>query len=275
MLIIILIILYFYFIYQNGILLNTNKFNTFEHGKKYKFKIPINKDEYLIFWYYKNNNNNINNKTIIYFSGYFESYNLYFTPNRIKLFTNEPFNLNFIICDYRGMGLSKGKYNESNMLQDGIYLINYLINNKENKILNINISDIILYGYSISTITILHINKYLFLYNLKPYKIILEAPLYIFSSNKLINKLIKKYIKYEFKSNIINNIHFINSPILILHGYNDSIISYKQSIFIIKNIQNNNKINQYLYYVLIKNSGHHNILKNNKIHKIMYNFLKN
>lgn len=270
MIIIVLLFLYFYIIYQNGIRINTNIFNKF-HGKKYKFKIPINNKEYIIFWYYLNDPKN---KTIIYFPGYNESYNLFFTPNRINIFTKHPYNLNFIICDYRGIGLSKGKYTEKNMLDDGIYLITYILS-KENRILDINIKDIILYGYSISTITILHINKYLYKKNYIPYKIILEAPLYKFSYNYYVNNIIQKTLNYNFQSNIIDNLNYINCSILILHGLKDSIISHKQSQDLVNIIKTNKNINKYLFYIILENHGHNNILQNYKSHILIYNFIYN
>jgi len=243
MIIIILLILYYYIIYQNGIIINSNKnlnknskcsnlnYNNLKYTI-YKEKLIINSNEYITFWYYKQNNISNNTKTIIYFPGYLESNELYFSPNRAILFTNYPYNMNFIIFDYRGIGESKGIYNEENMLSDGIYLLNYLLDHKN---FNININNIILYGFSIGTLSVLFLNKYLIENNLKPNKIILEAPLYKFSLNNLINKFIKFYINYSFTINILDYLKYIKSPILILHGNKDTIISSQQSKNILKN----------------------------------------
>jgi pimeloyl-ACP methyl ester carboxylesterase len=276
-LILILLIFYYYIIYQNGIIINSNKFfrnNILKNYKKYKYKIHINNNEYIIFWYYKSNKNN-NNKTILYFFGYLESYSLNFTPNKINLFTNNLYNLDFIIFDYRGIGESKGKYNEKNMLNDGLYIIDYLLNNKK---FNLNINNLILYGYSIGSISVLFLNKILVQNNLKPNKIILEAPLYTFSLNNLFNKLIKYFINYDLNFNILENLKYIKSPILILHGNKDTIISYNQSKDIIQLLIKLNKLNKKkinIQYLFLQNAGHNNLLKFKKTQSILFNFIKN
>jgi pimeloyl-ACP methyl ester carboxylesterase len=269
MLIYILLLLFYYIIYQNGIILNSNKYYSSKNYTKYKYKIEINNNEYLICWYYKLNNN-INNKTIIYYPGYFESYNLYFTPNRLKLFTNYPYYYNFITFDYRGIGKSKGKYNENNMLEDSIIIINYILSNKY---LNINIKDIILYGYSIGTINVLYTNQILINNNLIPHKIILEAPLYLFSLNKSINFIISNLINYKLKFKILDSLNNIKCPILILHGNKDTIISVNQSKYIINLISKKN-IKKYLNYLILNNAGHNNILNYSSSHKIILKFLE-
>lgn len=249
--IIIYLIILFYLFYLNKII----KFN-----KNNIYYLQINENESLEFIFLSSQKKD--KKIILYCNGYLESINFNFGLNKIKLLNDSFFNKNIISYNYnRVIKNNKTIVNNNNILKDSIYFIKFILSKNG---LNIKAENLILFGKSLGTCVILHINKYLYSKNLNPNKIILESPLYALSLNNTLNIFYQKITNLYFIKDLLYNLQFINSEIFILYGKNDFIINYKQIKNIINLLIKLNK-KKYLNYVILNNYGHNNLLKNNSL----------
>lgn len=241
--IICIIIILYYLLYLNGMNIDYNS-NLDINYLKLK-----NKKDKLEYVYIKSNNNS--NITILYFQGYLETIKINFGLNKVK----------YLNKDYNVISYNYSK-NKNNILSESKNFIQFILSKNG---LNINPNNLILFGKSYGCYLTLEINKYLYMNKIKIYKIILESPFYSLSLNKFSNNILEKITNIKNIKNILYNLQFINTDILILYGIHDVIINIKQIKDIINLLKKINK-KKYLHYIISKNSGHNNILqnKNNK-----------
>ena len=212
LLIVYFIITFFLYFFQRNLLYHPTENNY--HGDELKVsieKIKINtKDNLeLLSWYHKKN---ARYKTILFLHG-----NAGTLENRIhKINHFKDIEINFLILSWRGFSGNIGKPTEEGLYEDANSAIRWLKNQGFEE------SDIIIYGESLGTGVATEIAQ-----NKNFAGIILESP---FTSmveagkNKYpffpIGLLLKD--KYESHKKIKN----INSPILIMHGEDDSIVPF-------------------------------------------------
>lgn len=207
-----LIVVMFIYFYQRKLLYHPSENNYLdETNLNHKIeKIYVQSDTKLISWYY---NNNKSHKTILFFHG-----NAGRLDNRVyKLNELAKLNINYFIVAYRGFSGNEGKPSEEGIYKDSEAAKKWLNEN------GVDDKNIILYGESLGTAVAVDLaSKNNFA------GIILESP---FTS---MTKLAKKYYPYlpvkillKDKYDSENKLHKINIPILIMHGYKDTIVPFE------------------------------------------------
>lgn len=150
-------------------------------------------------------------------------------------------NYDVLMIDYRSFGKSRGKLHEKALYSDAEYIYNELKKEYREK-------NIIIYGRSMGT----GIAAYISSAN-EPGYLVLEAPYY----NML--QLVRQYyplfpgflLRYKIPTNeFLKN---VNCPVTIIHGTNDEVISYAQSVKLKEFLKEEDEL------ITIKN-GHHNDL---------------
>ena len=202
------------FIFQRNLMYHPNENNYF--GDKLEVnieKVNINTPDNLslLGWFHKKNLNKF--KTIIYFHG-----NAGTLENRIhKLNHFKNMEVNFLIIAWRGFSGNDGKPTENGLYLDGMSAVNWILDQ------GVKEEDIILYGESLGTGIATEIAQ-----NKNFAGVILETPFTsIINAAKEfypyipVNLLIKD--RYENYKKIKN----IKSPILIMHGEQDTIVPFK------------------------------------------------
>jgi len=162
------------------------------------------------------------------------------------------------ILDYRGFGKTKGKIkNQKQFFSDAQVAYDYC-KNKYNE------NRIIILGYSIGTAPASKLAS-----ENMPKKVILQAPFY-----SLVNIMKKQFpiiptflLKYKFENG--KYLQKSKVPIIIFHGDNDKVISYKESLA----LKNDFKLNDDRLYIL-KNQGHNGMTYNNDYKDIVSSLLK-
>ena len=202
------------FIFQRNLMYHPNENNYFGYNlevniEKVNIKTPDNLS--LLGWFHKKDLNKF--KTIVYFHG-----NAGTLDNRIhKLNQFKDMDVNFLIIAWRGFSGNKGKPSENGLYIDGLSAVNWIIDQ------GVKEEDIILYGESLGTGIATEIAQ-----NKNFAGVILETPFtsMIDAAKEFypyipINLLLKD--KYENFKKIKN----IDSPILIMHGEQDTIVPFK------------------------------------------------
>ena len=228
-------VIIFLFFYQRKLLYHPSENNyldetSLNHNIEKKF---IQSENKLVSWYFEKNSDY---KTILFFHG-----NAGKLDNRVyKLNELSKLEINYLIIAYRGFSGNEGKPTESGLYQDAKSAKIWLNNN------GVKDKDIILYGESLGTAVAVDLaSKHNFA------GIILESP---FTS---MTRLAKKYypifpvkiiLKDKFDS--INKIQKINSPLLVMHGEEDTIVPFSMGVEIFE--KSNTQKSKYF----IKNDDH-------------------
>ena len=148
--------------------------------------------------------------------------------------------INYLIIAYRGFSGNEGKPTESGLYEDAKSAKIWLNNN------GVKDKDIILYGESLGTAVAVDLaSKHTFA------GIILESP--FTSMTRLAQKYypifpVKIILKDKFDS--INKIQKINSPLLVMHGEEDTIVPFSMGVKIFE--KSNTQKSKYF----IKNDDH-------------------
>ena len=202
------------FIFQRNLMYHPSENNYF--GDKLevnieKVNIKTSDNLSLLAWFHKKDLNKF--KTIVYFHG-----NAGTLDNRIhKLNHFKDMDVNFLIIAWRGFSGNEGKPTEEGLYIDGLSAINWITNQ------GVKEEDIILYGESLGTGIATEIAQ-----NKNFAGVILETP---FTSMINAAKEFYPYIpvnlllKDRFEN--FKKIKNINSPILIMHGEQDTIVPFK------------------------------------------------
>ena len=206
-----LITLIIYF-YQRKLLYHPSENNYLdENSLTHKIeKISIKSENDLIGWYYFKNKNY---KTLLFFHG-----NAGKLDNRVyKLNELSRLDVNYLIVAYRGFSGNKGNPSEKGLYMDSLAAKKWLNN------IGVEDESIILYGESLGTAVAVNLaseNKFA--------GIILESP---FTS---MVKLAKKYYPYlpvkillKDKYESEKKLRGINTPILVMHGEQDTIVPFE------------------------------------------------
>ena len=206
-------VLFILFIFQRNLMYHPSENNYFGDTLEVnieKVNIKTSDNLNLLGWFHKKNLNKF--KTIVYFHG-----NAGTLENRIhKLNHFKDMEVNFLIIAWRGFSDNKGKPSENGLYIDGISAVNWIINQ------GVKEKDIILYGESLGTGIATEIAQ-----NKNFAGVILETP---FTSMINAAKEFYPYIpvnlllKDRFEN--FKKIKNINSPILIMHGEQDTIVPF-------------------------------------------------
>ena len=228
-------VIIFLFFYQRKLLYHPSENNyldetSLNHNIEKKF---IQSENKLVSWYFEKNSDY---KTILFFHG-----NAGKLDNRVyKLNELSKLEINYLIIAYRGFSGNEGKPTESGLYQDAKSAKIWLNNN------GVKDKDIILYGESLGTaVAVDLVSKHKFA------GIILESP--FTSMTRLAQKYypifpVKIILKDKFDS--INKIQKINSPLLVMHGEEDTIVPFSMGVEIF------DKSNTQKTKYFIKNDDH-------------------
>jgi pimeloyl-ACP methyl ester carboxylesterase len=139
-------------------------------------------------------------------------------------------NINVLAIEYPNYGIysSNNPTNAENILNDAEIIFKFI-----NEVQSIEESDIILMGRSIGTgpaTYLASVHNVLALILLSPFKSIKEAVKTLFPRLNIGN-IIQNLVKERF--NNMENISKVQSPILFLHGKNDTLIPYSHSLDLI------------------------------------------
>tara|TARA_B100000575_G_scaffold238347_1_gene200660 strand:+ start:1583 stop:2389 length:807 start_codon:yes stop_codon:yes gene_type:complete len=228
-------VIIFLFFYQRKLLYHPSENNyldetSLNHNIEKKF---IQSENKLVSWYFEKNSDY---KTILFFHG-----NAGKLDNRVyKLNELSKLDLNYLIIAYRGFSGNEGKPTEDGLYKDAKSAKIWLNNN------GVKDKDIILYGESLGTAVAVDLaskNKFA--------GIILESP--FTSMTRLAQKYypifpVKIILKDKFDS--INKIQKINSPLLVMHGEEDTIVPFSMGVEIFE--KSNTQKSKYF----IKNDDH-------------------
>ncbi len=228
-------VIIFLFFYQRKLLYHPSENNyldetSLNHNIEKKF---IQSENKLVSWYFEKNSDY---KTILFFHG-----NAGKLDNRVyKLNELSKLEINYLIIAYRGFSGNEGKPTESGLYEDAKSAKIWLNNN------GVKDKDIILYGESLGTAVAVDLaskNKFA--------GIILESP--FTSMTRLAQKYypifpVKIILKDKFDS--INKIQKINSPLLVMHGEEDTIVPFSMGVEIFE--KSNTQKSKYF----IKNDDH-------------------
>jgi len=156
-----------------------------------------------------------------------------------------PLEYDVLVMDYRTYGKSTGKLSEAALLKDAQLFYEYANNQYSEE-------NMIVYGRSIGT----SMATYVASIN-SPEKLILETPFY--SLEDLVEKRfpiipLKKLLKYKLRTN--EYIKDVKSPILIIHGTDDSIVPYDSGKKLFEIISNNNG-----QFVTIPGGNHNDLIE--------------
>ena len=200
-------------IFYPGRLSHDYKFSTTEHAEE--LTIATDDGERISGLFFRNSGENV----ILYFHG-----------NAGDLsgwqFVSEDFTslgFNFMIIDYRGYGKSTGSISEQGLYKDADAAYNYLIEK------GFQPENIIIYGRSIGSGVAVDLAS-----RRKAKGLVLESPFSSFV--KLANEkfplfLPSLYLRYRFDN--IRKINDVKSPVIFLHGTDDTLIpsSHSQALF--------------------------------------------
>ena len=228
-------VIIFLFFYQRKLLYHPSENNyldetSLNHNIEKKF---IQSENKLVSWYFEKNSDY---KTILFFHG-----NAGKLDNRVyKLNELSKLEINYLIIAYRGFSGNEGKPTESGLYQDAKSAKIWLNNN------GVKDKDIILYGESLGTAVAVDLAR-----KHKFAGIILESP--FTSMTRLAQKYypifpVKIILKDKFDS--INKIQKINSPLLVMHGEEDTIVPFSMGVEIFE--KSNTQKSEYF----IKNDDH-------------------
>ena len=228
-------VIIFLFFYQRKLLYHPSENNyldetSLNHNIEKKF---IQSENKLVSWYFEKNSDY---KTILFFHG-----NAGKLDNRVyKLNELSKLEINYLIIAYRGFSGNEGKPTEGGLYEDAKSAKIWLNNN------GVKDKDIILYGESLGTAVAVDLaSKHTFA------GIILESP--FTSMTRLAQKYypifpVKIILKDKFDS--INKIQKINSPLLVMHGEEDTIVPFSMGVEIFE--KSNTQKSKYF----IKNDDH-------------------
>ena len=228
-------VIIFLFFYQRKLLYHPSENNyldetSLNHNIEKKF---IQSENKLVSWYFEKNSDY---KTILFFHG-----NAGKLDNRVyKLNELSKLEINYLIIAYRGFSGNEGKPTEGGLYEDAKSAKIWLNNN------GVKDKDIILYGESLGTAVAVDLaSKHKFS------GIILESP--FTSMIRLAQKYypifpVKIILKDKFDS--INKIQKINSPLLVMHGEEDTIVPFSMGVEIFE--KSNTQKSKYF----IKNDDH-------------------
>ena len=199
--------------------------------------IPFGNNDSLHTWYIKNNKRNL---TILYFTG--NAFNISHRLFHVDVFNQ--LDINAIMFDYKGFGLSTGFIDGKNSFYESSNLVyNYMI-----EALDIPADSIIFWGYSLGAPISAELG------NLKnPLGFIFESPL--ININKISAEnypyLPFSFInKYNFSLNDYND--KIQSPVLLIHSLKDEVIPFSHAYSFYESLNIKNKH-------LIKTEGTHRL----------------
>ena len=199
-----------------------------------KIKIKTEDNIEILSWYHKKNLNDY--KTILFLHG--NAGNLENRIHKINHFKN--MNVNFLIISWRGFSGNEGKPNEKGLYKDANSAVKWL------QLQGISENNIIIYGESLGTGVAVEIAQ-----NKNFAGVILESPFTSMvdaAKDKYPYLPVKFLLKDKYESD--KKIQNIKSPILIMHGKADKIVSFKMGEKMY------NLANQPKYYYFSKYDDH-------------------
>jgi len=188
--------------------------------------IQFGNNDSLHTWYIGNNNNNL---TVLYFSG--NAFNISHRLFHVDVFNQ--LNLNAVMFDYKGYGLSNGLIEgRESFFESSELVYDYMIED-----LGISPDSIIFWGYSLGSPIAAELAS-----KKNCLGIILESP--VISINK-ISKEKFPYLPFsminKFDFNIDHYIDQSDAPIILIHSVEDDVIPIRHALEFYNNLNRNNK----------------------------------
>ena len=188
--------------------------------------IQFGNNDSLHTWYISNNNNNL---SVLYFSG--NAFNISHRLFHVDVFNQ--LNLNAVMFDYKGYGLSNGLIEgRESFFESSELVYNYMIED-----LGISPDSIIFWGYSLGSPIAAELAS-----KKNCLGIILESP--VISINK-ISKEKFPYLPFsminKFDFNINHYIDKSDAPIILIHSAEDDVIPIRHALDFYNNLNRNNK----------------------------------
>ena len=188
--------------------------------------IQFGNNDSLHTWYISNNNNNL---TVLYFSG--NAFNISHRLFHVDVFNQ--LNLNAVMFDYKGYGLSNGLIEgRESFFESSELVYNYMIED-----LGISPDSIIFWGYSLGSPIAAELAS-----KKNCLGIILESP--VISINK-ISKEKFPYLPFsminKFDFNINDYIDQSDTPIILIHSVEDDVIPIRHALEFYNNLNRKNK----------------------------------
>jgi len=188
--------------------------------------IQFGNNDSLHTWHISNNNNNL---TVLYFSG--NAFNISHRLFHVDVFNQ--LNLNAVMFDYKGYGLSNGLIEgRESFFESSELVYNYMIED-----LGISPDSIIFWGYSLGSPIAAELAS-----KKNCLGIILESP--VISINK-ISKEKFPYLPFsminKFDFNINHYIDKSDAPIILIHSVEDDVIPIRHALDFYNNLNRNNK----------------------------------
>ena len=199
--------------------------------------IQFGDNDSLHIWYVNNNKNDL---TVLYFSG--NAFNISHRLFHIDVFNQ--LNINAIMFDYKGYGLSTGLIEgKESFFESSELVYDYMID-----VLGVSSDSIIFWGYSLgSPIAAELASKY------NSLAIILDSP--VISINKISEErfpFIPFAIVNKFDFDINQHINQSKAPIILIHSEDDEIIPFRHALEFFNSLERNNK-------KIIKINGNHRL----------------
>ena len=187
--------------------------------------IQFGNNDSLHTWYINNNNN----LTVLYFSG--NAFNISHRLFHVDVFNQ--LNLNAVMFDYKGYGLSNGSIDgKESFFESSELVYNYMIED-----IGISPDSIIFWGYSLGSPIAAELAS-----KKNALGIILESP--VISINK-ISKEKFPYLPFsminKFDFNINHYIDKSDAPIILIHSVEDDVIPIRHALDFYNNLNRNNK----------------------------------
>ena len=188
--------------------------------------IQFGNNDSLHTWYIGNNNNNL---TVLYFSG--NAFNISHRLFHVDVFNQ--LNLNAVMFDYKGYGLSNGLIEgRESFFESSELVYDYMIED-----LGISPDSIIFWGYSLGSPIAAELAS-----KKNCLGILLESP--VISINK-ISKEKFPYLPFsminKFDFNIDHYIDQSDAPIILIHSVEDDVIPIRHALEFYNNLNRNNK----------------------------------
>ena len=155
------------------------------------------------------------------------------------------FNYDVLVMDYRTYGKSTGTLSEEALMSDAQLFYSYLKNDWDE-------DEIIIYGRSLGT----SIASFVASQN-NPKRLILESPFYSMidvAKDRFPFLPVKYVLNYDFPT--YEYVSKVNSPILILHGTNDSVVPFNSGKKLAEIISED-----LLEFISITNGEHNNLME--------------
>ena len=184
-------------------------------------------------WYTKSSTKSSAKRVVLYLHGNGESRADGWSLQKYSFFAAMPLEMDIVSFDYRGFGDSTGWPTEAGVYEDAYTVWKWMTSPQG---LHLNTSQISIYGHSLGSSVAAQLASRLSTQGTPPANLVLEAPF-----TNLVN-VVTGYLPFPYVRDVLQNVlhHRFETkehlkkikddvPILLVHGKNDWVISYRNS----------------------------------------------